>query len=134
MNRMLHGIQSHGNDSHAKASRPKFLMIRLLIALLFAGCAIAANAETVDSLPQVKTLYVAAFTGGPEAAHLHESFVRRLGKERFQFVQSPKSADAIVTGTEQIWVKGHVTINPRTPATDRQAVYAGYLSVEVAGV
>jgi phosphate ABC transporter phosphate-binding protein len=112
---------------------PEFLAIRWLIAFLLAANAVAVSAQKIDSLPQVKTLYVAAFTGGPEAAHLHQSFVRRLAKGRFQLVQSPKSADAIVTGTEQIWVRGYVTINPRTPSTDRQAVYAGYLSLEVAG-
>jgi phosphate ABC transporter phosphate-binding protein len=111
----------------------RFFTIRWLAAILVAVCAVAANAETVDSLAHVKTLYVAAFIGGPEADHLHESFVRRLTKGRFKLVQSPQSADAVVTGTGQIWVKGYITINPRTPSTDRQTVYAGYLSVAVAG-
>jgi ABC-type phosphate transport system substrate-binding protein len=105
--------------------------IRCRIALLVAGCALTASAEQVDSLAQVKTLYVGSFTGGHEAAHLRESLLRRLVHGRFQLAQSPQSADAILAGTAQIWVKGYVAINPRTPSTDRQAVYAGYLSVEV---
>ncbi len=105
--------------------------IQCRIAFLVAGCALAASAERVDSLAQVKTIYVGAFTGGQEAAHLRESFLRRLAHGRFQLAQSPQSADAILAGTAQIWVKGYVAINPRTPSTDRQAVYAGYLSVEV---
>jgi ABC-type phosphate transport system substrate-binding protein len=105
--------------------------IRCPIALLVAGCALTASAEQVDSLAQVKTLYVGSFTGGHEAAHLRESLLRRLVHGRFQLAQSPQSADAILAGTAQIWVKGYVAINPRTPSTDRQAVYAGYLSVEV---
>jgi phosphate transport system substrate-binding protein len=81
----------------------------------------------------VKKLYVSGFGDGPQAAHLQQSFLRHLEGGRFKLVQSAKDADAIVTGTSQIWVKGFVSINPRTPSNDRQAVYAGYLSVEVAG-
>ena len=103
----------------------------MIVAVLCTG----AGAERVDSLARAKTLYVGTFSGGAQAAQLRESLLRKLSKShRFQLVQSPTNADAVVTGTGQIWVRGFVAINPRTPATDRQAVYAGYLSLEVAGV
>jgi hypothetical protein len=105
----------------------------LLLLLAVAGLSIAAAAQGVNSLSQARTLYIAPFTGGAEAARIQQSFVRHLEKSRFQLVQSPQNADAIVKGDGQVWVRGYVAINPRTPTTDRQAVYGGYLSVEVAG-
>jgi hypothetical protein len=109
----------------------KFLANRWLLLPIAAGFCVAAGAERVDSISQAKTLYVSAFSGGPAVVHLRNSFVKRLSKSRFRLVQSPQDADAIVTGSGQIWFRGFVSINARTPATDRQAVYAGYLSIEV---
>jgi hypothetical protein len=91
-----------------------------------------AGAQSVDSLSQVKALYVEAFTGGGAAAELHDNLVHRLAKSsRFRLVQSSKDADAIVEGTGQIWVRGYITTNPRAPQTNRHAVFGGYLSLEV---
>jgi phosphate transport system substrate-binding protein len=109
-------------------------IMRGLLLLLMVGFCAAAGAQRVTSLSQVKTVFVDAFNGGAEAAHLRDSLVRRLSRSsRFHLVQSAKGADAIVSGTGQIWVRGYITINPRTPSSDRQAVYSGYLSLEVAG-
>jgi phosphate ABC transporter phosphate-binding protein len=93
-----------------------------------------AAAQRVTSLSEVKALYVDTFSGGTEAAHLRESLVRQLSRSRrFQLVQSQKDADAVVSGTGQTWVRGFITTNPRTPSIDRQAVFGGYLSLEVVG-
>src|SRR5260370_37636797 len=109
-------------------------IIRGLLLLFVVGFSAVAGAQRATSLSQVKTVFVDSFSGGAEAAHLRDSLVRRLSRSsRFQLVQSSKGADAIVTGTGQIWVRGYIAINPRTPSTDRQAVYSGYLSLEVAG-
>ena len=122
---------------------PKVLMNRILrpkmpVALtsgwlvyaMFVLCALT-HAQPVDSLAQVKRIYVGDFKGGQEAAHLRESFLRHLDRERFQIAQSPKDADAVVYGTGEVWLKGYVSLNARTPSSDRQAVYTGYLSIEV---
>lgn len=102
----------------------------LLIAA-YALCA-AAGAQRIASLSQAKTLCIESFDGGADAAHLRDSLVRELSRSgRFRLVQSPAAADAIVKGTGQIWVRGYVSINPRTPSSDREAVYGGYLSLEV---
>jgi phosphate ABC transporter phosphate-binding protein len=105
-----------------------------LLLLLAPQFCIAADAPSVTSLSQVKTLYVESFSGGSDAELLRTSLVRRLAKDRrFNLVQSAKGADAVVNGTGQIWVRGFITINPRNPSTDRQPVYGGYLSLEVVG-
>ena len=116
----------------AQATRSAFVCgVLLVIVIGFCG---SAGAQSVTSLSQAKTLFVDAFSGGDEAAHLRSSLVRRLAKDgHFTIVGSAKGADAVVTGTGQVWVKGYVTINPRNPSSDRQAVYAGYLSLEVVG-
>jgi phosphate ABC transporter phosphate-binding protein len=102
-----------------------------LLLVLIVGFYATAHAQ-VTSLSQAKTLYVDAFSGGAEAGHLRDDFVRRLTKDgRFTLVQSAKSADAVVMGTAEIWQRGFVTINPRNPTTDRQAIYSGYLSLKV---
>ena len=90
--KMLRGINDMAMILAPRRQGLGFFAIRWLVAFLAVLCAFAASAESVDSLAQVKTLYVAAFTGGPEAAHLQQSFVRRLAKGRFQLVQSPKSS------------------------------------------
>jgi phosphate transport system substrate-binding protein len=102
--------------------------------LLVAGFCTVADAQRATSLSEVRKVYVDTFSGGIHAAHLRDSLVRQLSRSsRFQIVPSPKDAEAIVTGTGQIWVRGFISINPRTPSTDRQAVFGGYLSLEVSG-
>lgn len=110
----------------------RLLGIRWLVCIVIGSCT-AAYPESVDSLAQVKRLYVADFHGGQEAAHLRGSFLRHLDGSRFQLVQSAKDADAVVSGTGEVWLKGFVSMSARAPASDRQAVYAGYLSIEVTG-
>jgi phosphate ABC transporter phosphate-binding protein len=93
-----------------------------------------ADVNGADSLSQVKTLYVETFTGGTAAAQLRDNLVHRLAKSsRFRLVQSSKDADALVEGTGQIWIRGYITTNSRAPQTNRQAVFGGYLSLEVMG-
>jgi phosphate ABC transporter phosphate-binding protein len=109
----------------------RLLLLNSLLASLIAGCALVAASESVDSLSKVKTLYIAPLKGTAEADRLREGLARHLAGSRFKLVQSPKSAEAILTGTVEIWVKGYVSVDPRAPSANRQAAYAGYFSVEV---
>ncbi len=109
------------------------LTVCWLLMLVAAEPTFAAGAPPAESLTKAKSLYVGAFSGGPDSPRLHDTFVHHLAGSRFKLVQSPTEADAIVTGNGEIWVRGHIAINPRSPSTDREAVYGGYLSVEVTG-
>ena len=110
---------------------PRVLTMRWIPLLIAAVFPIVSGAQPIHSLSQAKTLYIKPFTGGAKASQLQESFVNQLSKTgHFQIAQSPSHADAIVTGAGQTWIRGYLAINPRSPAY-RQAVYAGYLSVEV---
>ena len=102
-----------------------------LLLVMGAEIPVKAGAQRVASLSQARTLFIDTFSGGAEAGRLHKSLVRHLAKSRFKLVQSPKNADATVRGDGQVWVRGYIAINPRTPSTDREAIYGGFLSLEV---
>ena len=104
----------------------------LTLATTFASA--GAAFPQPSTLSQIKSLYVEPFDGGSQAPALRDSFIHRLKKSgKYQIVDSPESADAIVKGSGQIWVRGHFTVNSRAPSANRQTVYGGYLSAEIIG-
>jgi len=112
--------------------------IRTAVFILLAGIAAEVStpawAQRATSLAQAKTLYVENFRGTADAPALREKLVNRIEKEhRFRIVNARDAADAILEGTGQIWMRGYVSTNARTPANNRTPVYAGYLSLEVTG-
>ena len=93
-----------------------------------------ASGQSADSLSAVKKLFVSDFSGGKAAEQLRASVVRHLQKNgRFQVVGKPEAADAVLTGTGQIWVSGYMTTSWRAASANRQPVYGGYISVEIKG-
>jgi len=114
-------------------SRMRAAVLLVLAGMAAEVCA-AAWGQRAASLDQAKTLYVERFQGDGEASSLRQSLLRRLEKEhRFRIVDSRDASDAVVEGTGKIWLRGYISTNARTPANDRAAVYAGYLSLEVIG-
>src|SRR5271166_3852232 len=96
--------------------------------------AISLHAQTAKDLSQVKKVFVSSLSGGNGAAELQQSLTKQLRKSgKFEVVATPSQADAVIKGSGQIWVKGHIATSPRAPAANRQAVYGGFLSVEVVG-
>lgn len=105
------------------------LVAGLLLVLM---AALRSDGQTVATLAQVKKVYVDRFEEGDEAEPLRQSLVKRLAKSgRYQVADTAEGADAIVKGSGEVWVKGYMTVNARTPSSDRQPVYGGYLSVEL---
>src|SRR5271166_2689900 len=102
--------------------------------IVLALAAISLHAQTAQDLSQVKKVFVSSLSGGNGAAELQQSLIKQLRKSgKFEVVATPNQADAIIKGSGQIWVKGHIATSPRAPAANRQAVYGGFLSVEVVG-
>jgi phosphate ABC transporter phosphate-binding protein len=102
-----------------------------MVAIL---AAISLHAQTARDLPQVTKVFVAPMSGTSGAAELYQSLAKQLRKSRvFEVVATSSQADAVIKAGGQIWVKGHITTSPHTPKAERQAIYAGYLSVEVVG-
>jgi phosphate ABC transporter phosphate-binding protein len=116
--------------SIVKNLRPFWLLIGVL--LLVTAC--PSPAEAAQDLSQVKKLYVAPISGETGANELRASLLKQLNKTgQFQLVDSPEQADAVLKGTGQLWVTGYIYVNPRAPTSKRQAVYSGFLSVELVG-
>jgi phosphate transport system substrate-binding protein len=120
-------------ESGVNSKTGRFRMKRVG-CILFMLAAIPLHPQTAQDFSQVKKLYVAALSGGNGASELRDSLVRQLRKSgKFQLVEVPNQADAIVRGNGQLWIKGYVATNPRSSVRNRQAVYGGFLSIEVTG-
>jgi len=96
--------------------------------------AIALHSQTAQDFSQVKKVFVPPFSSGVGGTELYQTLVKQLRKSgKFEVVAFPTQADAVIKGSGQVWVKGHIATSPRSPSTNRQAVYGGFLSVEVVG-
>src|ERR1700761_1662090 len=103
-----------------------------LLAVVLGMNATPVFGEAIVNLAQAKKLFVDQFSEGDEAAQLRQSLIRRIDKSgRFQVVDAAEKAEAILKPSGEIWIKGYLAINPRSPSNNRQAAYSGYLSVEV---
>jgi phosphate ABC transporter phosphate-binding protein len=94
---------------------------------------VAVSAQNAQTLAQVKKVYVGSLGQGEGAEEMRGRLVRRLEKTHvLQVVQAPEGADALLKGTTQIWTTGHISTSPPSHAIS-EAVYAGFLSVEIVG-
>jgi phosphate transport system substrate-binding protein len=110
---------------------PVFFAITIPAILIFAARS-RATPQTAETPSQVKKVFVASFGTDDAANKLHEAMLKRLRKNgKLELVASPNTADAIIKGSGSIWVTGYVSANARSSANSRQAVFTGYLSVEV---
>jgi phosphate ABC transporter phosphate-binding protein len=82
----------------------------------------------------VKRLYVEPFTSKAGSEKIREDLIGELRKQSsISLVSSESTADAILGGGGEIWIKGYRSLNPRSGRlpSDGTPVYAGYLSVEL---
>ncbi|HEY1755492.1 MAG TPA: hypothetical protein VGG72_08855 [Bryobacteraceae bacterium] len=82
----------------------------------------------------VKRIYVEAFPAKTGSAKLRDDLIEQLRKlGSIAIVASESDADAIVSGDGDMWIKGYRSLNPRSGRlpSDGEAVYAGFLSVEL---
>jgi hypothetical protein len=110
-----------------------------LISLVACWTIVAAGsgiAQTAETLAQVHKIYVDSLGNKPGADRLREQLVNRLRKSHsFTVVSSSDQADAVFTGSGEVWIKGYFSLNPRvrSPESGAQPVYGGFLSVELKG-
>jgi phosphate ABC transporter phosphate-binding protein len=101
--------------------------------LLFAGSR-STEAQTAETLWQVKKVYVEPFGQEEGSTKLRDRMIKQLSKSRrLEVVTSATEADAIIKGNGSIWVAGYVSNDPRVPSNARQPIFHGFLSVEVVG-
>ena len=105
-----------------------------LLSCLF-GAALFGAAQTASKLTEIHTVYIGSFGDKPGAEELRNQVAAELGKSlRVRIVKDAAQADAVLGGKGEVWVKEYYSLNPRSRSLrDSQAVYAGYLSVELQG-
>jgi phosphate transport system substrate-binding protein len=105
------------------------LLHLLSICLLFVTLRMA-SAQTGP----LTRLYVQPFTMTPDAEQLRDRVISELGKYKdVSIVSNANTADAVLEGGGEIWVKSYQSLNPRSGRlpSDGTPVYGGYLSVEL---
>jgi hypothetical protein len=106
----------------------------LLVSPCFPVAGKADSAQTAEALSQVKKIYVGSLGDKHGAAALRDHLIQRLRRiHAFEIAASPSEADALITGTGEIWLKGYISNNPKPSPWNRQPVYDGYLSLELKG-
>jgi hypothetical protein len=86
------------------------------------------------NLASIKRIYVAPFAVKKGSEALRSDVISQLRKlNNVSIVSSPSNADAILDGDGEFWVKGYVSLNPRSGrlASDGRPVYSGFLSVQL---
>ena len=125
MPRQTESVVLHSRPAGFASKRVCFILLLTVLPL---------RAQTAQDLSQVKKVFVDSVNGGTGAKALRESLIKRLRKSgKFQVVAAPDQADAVLRSSGQLWIKGYVATSPRSAARNRQAVYGGFLSVELAG-
>src|SRR5271169_3191796 len=104
----------------------------------FTCCAIAVSSLVCQARAWqsggIRRLYVEPFTTKTGSEKLRDDVIGELRKlSSVSIVSSQASADAILGGGGEIWVKGYRSLNPRSGRlpSNGTPVYAGYLSVEL---
>ena len=83
---------------------------------------------------EAKRLYVEPFATKTDAASLQEDVTAEFRKlNSVALVSDPASADVLLGGGGEIWIKGYRSLNPRSGRlpSDGTPVYGGFLSVEL---
>jgi hypothetical protein len=79
-------------------------------------------------------IFIEPFADKPGAAQLRSELVSLLGKERgVAVVDHAQSADFILSGAGETYIRGYLGTNPRVRYlnSDAKPVYGGFLSVEL---
>lgn len=100
------------------------------------GCAIVipSLAWQAGKADEIRRLYVEPFITKAGSEKLRQDLVAELRKlTSISLVSEEASADAILGGGGEVWIKGYRSLNPRSGRSPSSGtpVYAGYLSVEL---
>ena len=111
-------------------------MLRVLPVLL---CLLGNHpvwSQSAEPLDHVNRVFVDSFGAKAEEQQVRQAVIDELRRRaKPSVVDSSAQADAVLTGSGEIWVKGYFSLNPRARSVgeDAHPVYGGYLSVELRG-
>jgi hypothetical protein len=108
-----------------RRNKPEGILV--LFAIVCGNASFGQHAQrlTTSHEEPIKRLYVDSFEGKTSAAQLRERLIARLRSDRkWQIVDRPEEADAVVHGNGETWVKGYISMNPRSKSL-HQPAYGG---------
>jgi len=106
----------------------------LAIGLLLTATVRSGSAQTAESLSQIRRILIEPLGQGTLGNEFRERVIDRLRKDgHLSVVEAGDQADAVMSGTAEVWVTGHVSVSPRTASTTKQTVFSGFLSARVKG-
>lgn len=109
-------------------------IISFALLVVFPGEVQQAHGQPAEDLAGVHKIFLAPLKGDFGNRPLRHELIKQLESEAgYEIVDSPDQADAILSGTCQLWITGYVSVNLRNPSRNAQPNYAGYLSVELTG-
>jgi hypothetical protein len=106
-------------------------MTKWITCCAIASCAFAS--QPADSI-SFKKLYIEPLSVKTGSTKLRDDMIAQLRKVNvFSLVSNKANADAILSGNGEVWVKGYVSLNPRSGRSPMNGtpVYTGFLSVEI---
>ena len=104
----------------------------VLTGILCSG--IVSLAQGASTLAQVKKIYVEPFAGKRGTAEIRNEVIDRLRHDKaLTIVNDAAQSDAVLKGTGDIWISGHISNNPRAQSSNRNPIYSGYLSLTLEG-
>jgi len=113
---------------------PAAIMPACAITAFLLLLAATAPAQTAVSLAQVQKIYVEPLGQGTLGNEFRDRVIDRLRKDRrIAVVDASLEADAVVSGSAEVWPTGYASNSPRTPSAARRTIYSGYLSARVIG-
>jgi hypothetical protein len=93
--------------------------------------------QTESQFASVKRIYVEPFSVKKGTEKLREDVISQLRKlNSISLVSNKSTADAILSGNGEVWIRGYRSLNPRSGRlpSNGTPVYAGFLSVELKDV
>jgi phosphate transport system substrate-binding protein len=104
----------------------------ILCSLLFVS-PLPAQPQTAQALNQVRKLFVETSDGKQDATELQQRLIDNLRKDHsIEVVTDQTHADAILKAKGETWVRGYISVNPRSPGS-KYPVYSGFLSAQLIG-
>ncbi|HKN77495.1 MAG TPA: phosphate ABC transporter substrate-binding protein PstS [Candidatus Acidoferrum sp.] len=126
-------VAAHEQTASFNSFRNPLPLFAALFILILAAAS-SAGAQSAESLSSVKKVYLESFGQEEAASKLRARLIKQLRKSgKLEVVSAASEADAVIKGSESIWVAGYFSTDFRTASTTRQPIIQGYLSVEMVG-
>ena len=104
--------------------------------LSWAWTANGNSAQTATDLQHVRRVFVGSLGEKPGASALRKRIIDELKRSHeITPASSASDADAVLTGDGETYIRGYISLNPRsgTRAGEGEPIYDGFLSVELKG-